>query len=112
MHNDMIRKMLLAIIIGFALTFTTCIFSRQSTMRIFNDCVGTCAMWVSRDVDVVVRGFPFVVTTTETESTDNEGVGISIKGLFGNWLLYSLVAYGALLLWRPKYLAPPRSPRS
>lgn len=92
----------IALLTGLIVTASTLMYTQKKTIQIYNDCKGICAMWVSRDVESVTRGFPFEIISADQNGADK--VRVSPRGALKNWLLYSVIIFVILQLWqyRPK----------
>lgn len=95
MNKKLLKRIASALLIGTVLTLTSLIYVRQTTVTKYNDCVGLCAAWVSREAEATARGLPLPIITTENEVTDdaNTTIDIDLKNAFIDWLAFSAIAY-------------------
>lgn len=88
MNKENVKELLLALIIGLALTLTSLLYARQTLLTENEYECKTC--YYIRAPEVTEQGFPLIVTRTSDETGTTK---IDAVGLLGDWLIYSALAY-------------------
>ena len=101
--NGKQKTAIASLVIGMALAALSSLLAIEVKSMVYNNCSesdpdSVCALWVSSEVDVINRGFPFAMYTSSDDPKYAEN-GYNFVGMLANWAIYSaLVSFFIIMI--------------
>ena len=111
-QRSIAERVPVALLVGLAVSLLSLLYVRTDIAYQTATCHSMTCAAVMEEYTVSARGFPLESVVT-WQAGINGKAAPEIRGIFavGNWLIYSIISFVALLFWRPKTKKTQNTPR-